>query len=145
VRGPAAEFNQVAPEAAPRIQPEAGPRERCVPMAPPCDMAARERMLLQQLAQREAEIEELNRRFGRLEEMIGRLAERNAAPPKPLIAPSSFELPAEQDAYRPTTRSSRPASAPATSRRQPIVHDVEQLPVGAPTESRFGDWSRTQR
>ncbi len=81
VRGPVTEFNQVPRQESARQpesvrQPETAPTfdYHCVPPAPPCT-GATERRLLKELAQRDAEIEEMQDRLRQFEETVNRLIE----------------------------------------------------------------------
>jgi hypothetical protein len=136
------------------------------PCAPPVKCTTREQDLQQRLALKEAEIEDLNRRFGRLEELLGRLADQQAVAPSAQqpIQPSSFEdeESAELPEAAPAPKSWRSTNQPtAPVRRQPTVQDVQQEPASAPPNvghsriveepspttgtKRFGDWNNSQR
>lgn len=142
VKGPISEFNQVprqnnSPESAPVSKPEAGPAPyQCIPPSPA--NAATERRLRDELARKEAEIREMQDRFGQLENVVNRLAETQQQTheaayrprrmvPQPKIVEAGFYEDEASDAEeyveppvrRATPRSTRVAEVPAASTPRP--------------------------
>ena len=153
--------------AAPAQGIDKAPTQSVPPCAPPpspaCEnlQGSRERQLLQELARRDAEIEAINRRFGRLEDLIGQLADRERRPSA--IQPSSYEQPQDSEQLPPQSQTNRPAGAPGLVplKRQPTVRDVEQQstspanvghsriveepPAASRAAPRFGNWSSSRK
>jgi len=122
-----------------------------VPPVPPCPSGAGlDRQLIQELLRKEAELQEMNRRFGELEAVVSKLAEQQAAP-QPVewtgVQPSNYQTPARlsrQDAAPPTTtvRSpapSRPSGPPPSAPVKRTVATRPSVPATpADPSARFG-------
>lgn len=156
VKGPVTELNQV-PTGGPENkldgpsggEPESNLQPNCVPPAPAA-CGARERRLAEELARKEAEIQEMNQRFSQLERMVTKLAERELAQQEravrevaveePEILPSAYERPAPT--ARPTN-AARPASQAV--RQEVPVRATRRTTVSARSttaEGGFGDWNQ---
>jgi hypothetical protein len=124
----------------------------CTPIPPvPVGQASpRERRLAEELARKEAEIQEMNQRFSQLERMVTKLAERELAQQEragrevaveePEILPSAYERPAP--AARPTNAA---RSAPQAVRQEVPVRAMRRTTVSARStaaEGGFGDWNQ---
>lgn len=164
VRGRALEFNQVEPsepESAPD-RPESTP-DMCVPPVPGCTVGSREKKLLEELAAKEAELQQMQARFGRLEEAVSRLAQQQqaAAPVQPsgyYVEPTRYEQPAPTKAAPPAPRASRPLSLPSTGGQKRSAATPSVEPARSPSteganevtevsntrersSARFGEWN----
>lgn len=158
VEGRAMEYNQIPPSN-PRDIDDVQPRDftpQCVPPTPAC--SARERELMDKLAQREAELQHVTQRFGQLEAVVNQLAERQAAQAAEetlVIRPSSYQEPVRTapapKASQPVKRTTAPPPSAPVPRpvpvRQtlpvnpPVKHQGFGLSTASQEEEGFGAWN----